>query len=168
MLVDEKITKIIGGGYEIAEVRYMDKTIWTKDKSFPFVKFTDDLYFYDSDKKGSNGLPLRKIKSNAIDKNNWGIFIGFKGAAFKFYTIYGGQVAEIKKGFTTHSAGDYTIIEIEPGYVFVYDSYFVDDVEILINPLDLLFYKESDSKVVITSQNNNGELEKFKEKLRKL
>lgn len=28
MLVDEKITKIIGGGFEIAEVKYMDKTVW--------------------------------------------------------------------------------------------------------------------------------------------
>lgn len=28
MLVDKKITKIIGGGFEIAEVKYMDKTVW--------------------------------------------------------------------------------------------------------------------------------------------
>lgn len=165
MLVDEKITKIVGGGFEIAEVRYMDKTVWIKDR---FLKFTDDSVFYDSDKKGSNGLPLRKIKENAIDKNNWGIFIGFKGTDFKFYTIYGGQLAEIKKGFKTHNVGDYTIIEIEPGYLFVYDSYFNDDVEILINPLNLLFNKESISSVVITSRNNIEELEKFKEKLRKL
>lgn len=30
MLVDEKITKIVGGGYEIAEVRYMDSVEWHK------------------------------------------------------------------------------------------------------------------------------------------
>lgn len=165
MLVDEKISKIVGEELEIAEVKHMEKTLWTKDS---FLKFTDDSVFYDSDKKGSNGLPLRKIKERAINKNDWGIFIGFKGFGYKFYTIYGGQLAEIKKGFKTHSAGDYTILEIEPGYVFVYDSYFKDDVEILINPLDLMFNKESDSKVVITSQNNNDELEKFKAKLRKL
>lgn len=165
MLVDEKIIKIVGNEYEIAEVKYMDKTEWIKDR---FLKFTDDSFFYDSDKKGSNGLPLRKLKENAINKKDWGIFIGYKGFSFKFYTIYGGQLAEIKKGFKTHSAGDYTILEIEPGYVFVYDSYFKDDVEILINPLDLFFNKESNSKVVITSQNNVEELEKFKEKLRKL
>lgn len=165
MLVDEKITKIVGGGYEIAEVKYMDKTVWIKDR---FLKFTDDSFFYDSDKKGNNGLPLRKIKENAINKNDWGIFIGFKGSSYRFYTIYGGQLAEIKKGFKTHSAGDYTIIEIGPGYVFVYDSYFVDDVEILINPLNLFFNKESNSKVVVTTANNLEELEKFKEKLRKL
>lgn len=165
MLVDEKIIKIVGNEYEIAEVKYMDKTEWIKDR---FLKFTDDYFFYDSDKKGSNGLPLRKLKENAINKKEWGIFIGYKGFSFKFYTIYGGQLAEIKKGFKTHSAGDYTILEIEPGYVFVYDSYFKDDVEILINPLDLFFNKESNSKVVITSQNNVEELEKFKEKLRKL
>lgn len=165
MLVDEKISKIIGEGLETAEVKYMEKTVWTKDR---FLKFTDDSFFYDSDKKGSNGLPLRKIKENAINKKDWGIFIGFKGFGFKFYTIYGGQLAEIKKGFKTHSAGDYTILEIEPGYVFVYDSYFKDDVEILINPLDLFFNKESTSKVVVTTQNNSEELEKFKAKLRKL
>lgn len=165
MLVDEKIIKIVGNEYEIAEAKYMDKTVWIKDR---FLKFTDDSFFYDSDKKGSNGLPLRKIKENAINKNNWGIFIGFKGFGFKFYTIYGGQLSEIKKGFKTHSAGDYTILEIEPGYVFVYDSYFKDDVEILINPLDLFFNKESNSKVVVTTANNLEELEKFKEKLRKL
>lgn len=165
MLVDERITNIVGNEYEIAEAKYMDKTVWIKDR---FLKFTDDSFFYDSDKKGSNGLPLRKLKENAINKKDWGIFIGYKGFSFKFYTIYGGQLAEIKKGFKTHSAGDYTILEIEPGYVFVYDSYFKDDVEILINPLDLFFNKESNSKVVITSQNNVEELEKFKEKLRKL
>lgn len=165
MLVDEKITKIVGGGFEVAEVKYMDKTEWIKDR---FLKFTDDSFFYDSDKKGSNGLPLRKLKEKAINTKDWGIFIGFKGFGFKFYTIYGGQLAEIKKGFKTHSAGDYTILEIEPGYVFVYDSYFNDDVEILINPLDLFFNKESTSKVVVTTQNNSEELEKFKAKLRKL
>lgn len=165
MLVDEKIIKIVGNEYEIAEVKYMDKTEWIKDR---FLKFTDDSSFYDSDKKGSNGLPLRKIKENAINKRSWGIFIGFKGFGFKFYTIYGGQLAEIKKGFKIHSAGDYTIFEIEPGYLFVYDSYFKDDVEILINPLDLFFEKESNSKVVVTSENNLDELEKFKAKLRKL
>lgn len=143
----------------------MDKTVWIKDR---FLKFADDSFFYDSDKKGSNGLPLRKLKENAINKKDWAIFIGYKGFSFKFYTIYGGQVAEIKKGFKTHSAGDYTILEIEPGYVFVYDSYFMDDVEILINPLDLFFNKESTSKVVVTTQNNVEELEKFKAKLRKL
>lgn len=165
MLVDEKIIKIVGNEYEIAEVKYMDKTEWIKDR---FLKFTDDSFFYDSDKKGSNGLPLRKIKENAINKKDWGIFIGYKGFGFKFYTIYGGQLAEIKKGFKTHRAGDYTILEIEPGYLFVYDSYFKDDVEILINPLDLFFEKESNSKVVVTSKNNLDELEKFKAKLRKL
>lgn len=165
MLVDEKTTKIVGNEYEIAEVKYMDKTVWIKDR---FLKFTDDSFFYDSDKKGSNGLPLRKLKENAINKRSWGIFIGYKGFGFKLYTIYGGQLAEIKKGFKTHSAGDYTIIEIEPGYLFVYDSYFKDDVEILINPLDLFFNKENTSKVVVTTQNNVEELEKFKAKLRKL
>lgn len=165
MLVDEKIIKIVGNEYEIAEVKYMDKTEWIKDR---FLKFTDDSFFYDSDKKGSNGLPLRKIKENAINKKDWGIFIGYKGFGFKFYTIYGGQLAEIKKGFKTHRAGDYTILEIEPGYLFVYDSYFKDDVEILINPLDLFFEKESNSKVVVTSENNLDELEKFKAKLREL
>lgn len=165
MLVDEKIIKIVGNEYEIAEVKYMDKTEWIKDR---FLKFTDDSFFYDSDKKGSNGLPLRKLKENAINKRSWGIFIGFKGFGFKFYTIYGGQLVEIKKGFKTHRAGDYTILEIEPGYLFVYDSYFKDDVEILINPLDLFFEKESNSKVVVTSENNLDELEKFKAKLRKL
>lgn len=165
MLVDEKTTKIVGNEYEIAEVKYMDKTVWIKDR---FLKFTDDSFFYDSDKKGSNGLPLRKLKENAINKRSWGIFIGYKGFGFKFYTIYGGQLAEIKKGFKTHSAGDYTIIEIEPGYLFVYDSYFKGDVEILINPLDLFFNKENTSKVVVTTQNNVEELEKFKAKLRKL
>lgn len=165
MLVDEKIIKIVGGGFEVAEVKYMDKTEWIKDR---FLKFTDDSFFYDSDKKGSNGLPLRKLKENAINKRSWGIFIGYKGFGFKFYTIYGGQLAEIKKGFKTHRAGDYTILEIEPGYLFVYDSYFKDDVEILINPLDLFFEKESNSKVVVTSENNLDELEKFKAKLRKL
>lgn len=165
MLVDEKIIKIVGNEYEIAEVKYMDKTEWIKDR---FLKFTDDSFFYESDKKGSNGLPLRKLKENAINKRSWGIFIGYKGFGFKFYTIYGGQLAEIKKGFKTHRAGDYTILEIEPGYLFVYDSYFKDDVEILINPLDLFFEKESNSKVVVTSENNLDELEKFKAKLRKL
>lgn len=165
MLVDERITNIVGNEYEIAEAKYMDKTVRIKDR---FLKFTDDSFFYDSDKKGSNGLPLRKLKENAINKKDWGIFIGYKGFSFKFYTIYGGQLAEIKKGFKTHSAGDYTILEIEPGYVFVYDSYFKDDVEILINPLDLFFNKESTSKVVVTTQNNVEELEKFKAKLRKL
>ena len=52
MLIDEKITKIIGGGFEIAEVKYMDKTVWIKDR---FLKFTDDSFFYDSNKKGNNG-----------------------------------------------------------------------------------------------------------------
>lgn len=28
MLVNEKITKIVRGGYKIAEVKYMDKTVW--------------------------------------------------------------------------------------------------------------------------------------------
>lgn len=30
MIIDNKITKIVGGGYEIAEVRYMDSVVWHK------------------------------------------------------------------------------------------------------------------------------------------
>lgn len=30
MIIDNKITKIVGGGYEIAEVRYMDSVVWYK------------------------------------------------------------------------------------------------------------------------------------------
>lgn len=30
MIINNKITKIVGGGYEIAEVRYMDSVVWHK------------------------------------------------------------------------------------------------------------------------------------------
>lgn len=64
MLIDEKITKIIGGGFEIAEVKYMGKTVWTKSPPAIIVNVTDTSWF---DKKAFSGekiLPLGYVIKN--------------------------------------------------------------------------------------------------------
>ena len=35
MLIDTKIQKIIGGGYEVKEIKYMGNTIWKKELENP-------------------------------------------------------------------------------------------------------------------------------------
>lgn len=46
MLVDEKITKIIGGGYGIAEVKHMEKTLWKKEPlTYVLTTLGDERYF---------------------------------------------------------------------------------------------------------------------------
>lgn len=149
MIIDNKITKIVGGGYEIAEVRYMDKTEWSRNSNSFFTHFIDDSIFYDIDEKGKNGLPLRKIKSEKVEKENLIVYAGVKGTGLKIYTMYGGKVEEIKKGFKTLTVNGYTVTIMKAGYVFVYDSYYKDDIEILVNPLDLIFENENNSYVYV-------------------
>lgn len=175
MIIDNKITKIVGGGYEIAEVRYMDSVVWSRNSNSFFTHFTDDSIFYDIDEKGKNGLPLRKIRSEKVEKDNLIVYAGVKGTGLKIYTMYGGKVEEIKKGFKTLTVNGYTVTVMKAGYVFVYDSYYKDDIEILVNPLDLIFENENVSNVYVASHKGyfgssteSEELEMIKSEFEKL
>lgn len=175
MIIDNKITKIVGGGYEIAEVRYMDSVVWSRNSNSFFTHFTDDSIFYDIDEKGKNGLPLRKIRSEKVEKDNLIVYAGVKGTGLKIYTMYGGKVEEIKKGFKTLIVNGYTVTIMKSGYVFVYDSYYKDDIEILVNPIDLIFENENVSKVYVASHKGyfgssteSEELEMIKSEFEKL
>lgn len=43
MLIDKNIKKILGGGYNISEVKYMEKTVWKKGTEYRF-KLSPDCY----------------------------------------------------------------------------------------------------------------------------
>lgn len=64
MLIDEKITKIIGGGFEIAEVKYMGKTIWTKSPPAIIVNVTDTSWFDKKTYSQTDILPLGYVIKN--------------------------------------------------------------------------------------------------------
>lgn len=49
MLIDKNIKNILGGGYNVSEVKYMDNTVWKN--STILTTFDDTKYFY----KDSNG-----------------------------------------------------------------------------------------------------------------
>lgn len=43
MLIDKNIKKILGGGYNVSEVKYMEKTVWKKGTEYRF-KLSPDGY----------------------------------------------------------------------------------------------------------------------------
>lgn len=43
MLIDKNIKNIIGGGYNVSEVKYMDKTVWKKGTEYRF-KLSPEMY----------------------------------------------------------------------------------------------------------------------------
>lgn len=49
MLIDKNIKNIIGGGYNVSEVKYMDKTVWKKDIEMIITNLDDAKYFYIND-----------------------------------------------------------------------------------------------------------------------
>ena len=58
MLIGKNIKNIIGGGYNVSEVKYMDKTVWSD--GIKFTTFDDKEYFYTD----SNGYYRCKALSN--------------------------------------------------------------------------------------------------------
>lgn len=67
MLVDEKIIKIVGNEYEIAEVKYMDKTVWTKSPPAIIVDVTDTSWFDKKTYSQTDILPLGYVVKNLKD-----------------------------------------------------------------------------------------------------
>lgn len=67
MIIDEKITKIIGGGFEIAEVKHMGKTIWTKSPPAIIVDVTDTSWFDKRTYSETDILPLGYAIKNLKD-----------------------------------------------------------------------------------------------------
>lgn len=64
MLIDEKIIKIINGGQEIAEGKYMDNTVWTKSPPAIIVNVTDTSWFNKKTYSQADILPLGYVIKN--------------------------------------------------------------------------------------------------------
>lgn len=58
MLIGQNIKNILGGGYNISEVKYIDKTVWSD--GIKYTTFDDTKYFY----KDSNGYYRYKGLNN--------------------------------------------------------------------------------------------------------
>lgn len=43
MLIDKNIKNILGGGYNVSEVKYMDKTVWKKGNEYRF-RLSSEVY----------------------------------------------------------------------------------------------------------------------------
>lgn len=67
MLIDEKIIKIMSGGQEIAEGKYMDNTVWTKSPPAIIVNVTDTSWFNKKAYSQADILPLGYVIKNLKD-----------------------------------------------------------------------------------------------------
>lgn len=67
MIVDKKIIKIINGGQEIAEGKYMDNTVWTKSPPAIIVNVTDTSWFDKRTYSQTDILPLGYAIKNLKD-----------------------------------------------------------------------------------------------------
>ena len=67
MIVDKKIIKIINGGQEMAEGKYMDNTVWTKSPSAIIVNVTDTSWFDKKSYSQTDILPLGYVIKNLKD-----------------------------------------------------------------------------------------------------
>lgn len=67
MLVDKKIIKIISDEQEMAEGKYMDKTVWTKSPPAIIVNVTDTSWFDRKTYSEDGLLPLGYVIKNLKD-----------------------------------------------------------------------------------------------------
>lgn len=67
MIVDKKIIKIINGGQEMAEGKYMDNTVWTKSPPDIIVNVTDTSWFDRKTYSKDELLPLGYVIKNLKD-----------------------------------------------------------------------------------------------------
>lgn len=67
MLVDKKVIKIISGGQEMAEGKYMDNTVWTKSPPAIIVNVADTTWFDKRTYSQTNILPLGYVIKNLKD-----------------------------------------------------------------------------------------------------
>lgn len=67
MIVDKKIIKIINGGQEMAEGKYMDNTVWTKSPPAIIVNVTDTSWFDRKTYSKDELLPLGYVIKNLKD-----------------------------------------------------------------------------------------------------
>lgn len=67
MLIDKSITKALCNGEEIAEVKYMDKTVWTKSPTAIIVNVTDTSWFDRKTYSEYELLPIAYVIKNLKD-----------------------------------------------------------------------------------------------------
>lgn len=113
MLVDEKITKIIGGGYGIAEVKHMEKTLWKKEPlTYVLTTLGDERYFTERPDlvekypKGTEGKRVFVVKRPNFVENKMELWINDNREDFiQYYMNTQSYFLKMSKNGTTATGG---------------------------------------------------------------
>lgn len=89
MIVDKKIIKIINGGQEMAEGKYMDNTVWTKSPSAIIVNVTDTSWFDKRTYSQTDILPLGYVIKNLKDTQSAWIAMPLSAVYGKDFQLVG-------------------------------------------------------------------------------
>ena len=94
MLIDKNIKNILGGGYNVIEVKYMDKTVWSD--GIKYTTFDDTKYFY----KDSNGY----YRYKGLD-NVYCIAYKSNAAANELYFMRNGKLEKLDAQINDDASG---------------------------------------------------------------
>lgn len=94
MLINSDIKKILWGGVEITEIKYMDKTVWSD--GIKYTTFDDTKYFY----KDSNGY----YRYKGLD-NVYCIAYKSNAAANELYFMRNGKLEKLYAQFDDNASG---------------------------------------------------------------
>lgn len=94
MLIGKNIKKIIGGGYNVREVKYMDNTVWSD--GIKYTTFDDTNYFY----KDSNGY----YRYKGLD-NVYCIAYKSNSAANELYFMNNGKLKKLDAQINDDTSG---------------------------------------------------------------
>lgn len=94
MLIGKNIKNILGGGHNVSEVKYMDKTVWSA--GIKYTTFDDTNYFY----KDSNGY----YRYKGLD-NVYCIAYKSNSAANELYFMRNGKLEKLDAQINDDASG---------------------------------------------------------------